>query len=234
MKAILSLARDVWSLFYPHLCLICGQQEPPGGEPFCLGCQLKLPQTGFHHLPENAFTERFWGRLRLEGGASIYYFTKGGRVQRLIHRLKYNGKQEIGRHLGRWYGKQLLEKTGFREVTLIVPVPLHPRKLRLRGYNQSVCFAEGLSEALGVPWRNDVLRRRTHTATQTHKSRMERLENVLTAFELTCPEAIAGQHVLLVDDVLTTGATLEACGLQLLAAPGVRVSMATIAIAQLG
>lgn len=218
-------------LFYPNLCLACSHNLPPRQESICLNCQYKLPKTGFHQQVENRFTERFWGRVHLQAGAALYYFNKGGRTQRLIHSLKYEGKRQIGVKLGQIYGYELKEAPVFREASLILPVPLHPRKERQRGYNQSACFAQGLAQSMGIPWLKDGLKRLEFTATQTKKNRLERFDNVSAAFVAPRPKQLEGQHILLVDDVITTGATLEACALRLLELPGTKVSMATIAIA---
>lgn len=222
---------NLFGLFYPNLCLACGRNLPSRQEGVCLSCLYKLPRTNFHLQAENAFTERFWGRIPLQAGAAFLHFTKGGRTQRLIHHLKYEGKREAGIFLGRLYGQALREAPVFRETTLILPVPLHPRKQHQRGYNQSALFARGLSETMGIPCIKDGLKRIGHTATQTKKSRLERFDNVENAFVIPNPGRIENQHVLLVDDVITTGATLEACALKILEAPGAKVSMATIAIA---
>ncbi len=232
MKLLRTAVEDLFDLFFPRLCPACGQHAPPGRDLLCLSCRVKLPQTGFHLEADNAFEERFWGRLPVVAGAALYHFVKGGRTQHLIHQLKYAGNRQVGREIGRYYGRLLRQCPRWQGPELIVPVPLHPRKLHRRGYNQSALFAAGLSEIMELPWRGDVLRRRRFTASQTRKSRLERMENVLEAFELARPGAVAGRHVLLVDDVLTTGATLEACGRRLLQAPGVRISMVTIGIAQ--
>ncbi|MCO6478669.1 MAG: ComF family protein [Phaeodactylibacter sp.] len=223
---------NLLGLFYPNLCLACGRNLPPRQEGICISCRYKLPKTGFHLEPDNAFTERFWGRIPLQAGAAFLYFTRGGRAQRLIHHLKYEGKRKAGIYLGKLYGEALREAPAFREATLIAPVPLHPRKQHQRGYNQSALFARGLSESMGIPFLPNALKRREYTTTQTKKSRLERFENVEKAFFVPYPEKLKGQHVLLVDDVITTGATLEACALKILEVEGAKVSMATIAIAQ--
>ncbi|MCB9285820.1 MAG: ComF family protein [Lewinellaceae bacterium] len=223
---------NLLGLFYPNLCLACGRNLPPRQEGICISCRYKLPRTHFHQEADNPFTERFWGRIPLQAGAAFLHFTKGGRTQRLIHHLKYEGKREVGIYLGNLYGQELREAPVFREATLILPVPLHPRKQHRRGYNQSALFARGLSEAMGIPWLPDGLKRTEYTATQTKKSRLERFNNVEKAFVIPHPEKIKQQHVLLVDDVATTGATLEACALKVLEVEGTKVSMATIGIAQ--
>lgn len=233
MKVIKTLSEDVLSLFFPQLCLACRQRPTPARELLCFSCQLRLPQTHFHLEAENDFTQRFWGRLPIRNGAALYHFIKGGRAQQLIHQLKYAGKRRVGLELGRYYGRQLRRSPHFEGIDLIVPVPLHPRKRRRRGFNQSACFAAGLAESMRIPWRETVLERRYFTGTQTRKSRMERMANVLDAFRLARPALARGRHVLLVDDVLTTGATLEACGARLLEAGDVELSMATIGIAQM-
>ncbi|MCB0568834.1 MAG: ComF family protein [Phaeodactylibacter sp.] len=225
-------AYNLTGLFFPNLCLACGKGLPPREEAICLSCQYKLPKTGFHLHLQNPFTERFWGRVNIQAGAALYHFTKGGRTQRLIHNLKYEGKREIGLKLGLLYGQQLRDAPGFHGATLILPVPLHPRKERLRGYNQSAAFAQGLSSGMGVPWLKDGMKRREFTSTQTQKTRLERFDNVSEAFVVPHPHKVEGQHVLLADDVITTGATLEACALKVLELPGTKVSLATIAIAE--
>ena len=233
MKTIISqLAEGVLSLFYPHLCLACQSNPPTVSEMLCVECQYKLPQTRFHHHKENAFTERFWGRLPLEAGASLYRFTKGGHVQQLVHQLKYKGRKEVGIKAGRFYGLELKASPHFKKIDLILPVPLHPKKKHQRGYNQSSMIAKGLSEGMGIPWSENGLIRKAFTDTQTKKSRMERLENVGEAFEVKEVSLLKGKHILLVDDVITTGATLETCCLKILEVPGTKVSMVTLAFAE--
>ncbi|MFN7115475.1 MAG: ComF family protein [Saprospiraceae bacterium] len=231
MIAIHTILHDLIGLLYPNLCLACSEEPPVKGEVICLKCQFKLPKTNFHLDKENPFTERFWGRIALESGAALYHFVKGGRVQELLHQLKYEGKREIGIKLGEWYGRHLLESPHFKNIDVIVPVPLHPRKERLRGYNQAAMFAQGLATSMNKTLLKDGLVRQVFTETQTQKSRDERLKNVAEVFAIGNIKEIQGKHILLVDDVMTTGATMEACGLKLLTVPGTTLSMATIAIA---
>lgn len=226
------LFHDLIGLLYPHLCLACKESLPSRRDCICLNCQLKLPKTNFHLERNNPFTERFWGRLEIESGAALYHFVKGGKVQGLIHQLKYLGKRQVGIRLGQWYGEQLRASEHFKNIDLIVPVPLHPRKEKMRGYNQSAAFAAGLAETMQIPALPQALVRRVFTETQTNKSRLERLENVQDVFAVQNPELLEGKHILLVDDVMTTGATLEACGSKIVAVKGTKLSMATIAIAE--
>ena len=225
-----SIWKDLTSLFYPQVCMACGEQPAPKGEVVCVSCLYKLPKTNFHLQKENAFTERFWGRLPVEAGAALFFFTKSSRTQQLIHRLKYKGKRDIGIQMGKLYGETLRESALFGKVDVIVPVPLHPKKEQVRGYNQSAVFAKGLSQGMHKPWLSKGLVRTLHAESQTQKSRAERLDNIAQAFATGHADDLRGKHILLVDDVLTTGATLEACGLCLLAIPDVKLSMATLAI----
>ncbi len=228
---ILLLAEDLLNLFYPRLCPACSTAGLPMDMVICLDCQVHLPYTRYPVSSDNSFSSRFWGRLPIVAGTALLSFSKGGRVQHLLHQLKYRGRQDVGVYLGKIMGEALKKAPAMQDVDLILPVPLHPRRLKERGYNQSACFAQGLSESMGAPWHGDYVVRTRQTATQTRKSRIERMENVAQAFEVRQPDALANKHVLLVDDVLTTGATLETCGELLLQIPGLRLSRAAIAIA---
>ncbi len=221
-------------LIFPRVCPCCRQYLPQGQQVVCLSCESRLPFTGYHEHPDdNPFVDRFWGRLPLKAGSAMLHFGKGGRTQRLIHCIKYEGRKELALALGRWYGHTLSAVPGFASTDFIIPVPLHPKKELQRGFNQSSWLARGLSESLEVPLLERVLVRTQYTVSQTQKSRLERFQNVVRAFQLNASEELEGKHLLLVDDVLTTGATLEACGLQLLKKEGVKLSLITLAIADL-
>jgi ComF family protein len=207
----LQLAKDFVSLFYPEVCLVCGEGLASKEEFTCTTCLFKLPKTNFHLQPENPLRKALWGRVEADAVAAYCHYQKGNAVQELVHELKYNGKKELGYCLGKWYGYDLKQTDFFNKVDMIVPVPLHKKKLRKRGYNQSAWFAKGLAEALGKPFAEDALVRVVNTDTQTRKSRYSRWENVKDIFKANKPEMLAGKHVLLVDDIITTGATIEAC-----------------------
>ncbi len=234
-KTMLPSAREIWEgflhLLYPELCVACGKDLPASGRCFCLSCQLKIAPADMYRSAENEFTNRFWGRMDIAGGAAMYFFSRKSPVQRALHQLKYHNKPEIGIKIGREFGRKLRTSEVFSQVEAIVPVPLHPRKERLRGYNQSAMFAKGLSETMDIPILYKALAREAFTETQTRKKRMERFRNVEEVFVVRHPASLTGKHLLLVDDVLTTGATLETCGQALLALPGTRLSLATIAMA---
>lgn len=231
MKKIYQSLNDFFYLLYPHLCFACAQEAPPYGTSICVGCEISLPQTHFHKTVENPFTERFWGRVHLQTGTGMYLFAKESRVARLIHHFKYKGKKEIGIALGRRYGAQLQKEAHFQGIDAIVPVPLHWRRQQQRGFNQSEVFGIGLSEGMKRPcWKNCLIRT-VHTGTQTKRSRADRLSNLENVFVVKRPKQLIGKHLLLVDDVLTTGATLEACANELLKLPDVKISMATLAVA---
>lgn len=225
---------DFFGLVFPQVCLACAESLGRGEDHICTPCRTQLPYTDYHTLPEaqNPIARRFWGKVPVRHALSYLRFLRHGRVQHLLHQLKYQGQREVGQVLGRWYGTELTQQGLHQDFDLIIPVPLHPRKLAKRGFNQSDCFAEGLSLGLQVPWSATALRRTEHTDSQTRKNRTQRWHNVATVFEVADPATVAGRRVLVVDDVLTTGATLEACVAVLLAAGCSQVSIATIASAE--
>ncbi|MCB2378590.1 ComF family protein [Hymenobacter sp. BT635] len=229
-----ALFADFVGLIFPQVCLACSEALTRGEDHICTACRAQLPYTDYHKLPEaaNPIARRFWGKVPVTHALSYLRFLRHGRVQHLLHQLKYQGQRDVGQVLGRWYGTELTQQGLNQEFDLIVPVPLHPRKLAKRGFNQSDCFAEGLSASLQVPWDAAALCRTEHTSSQTQKNRTQRWQNVATVFEVANKASVVGKHVLVVDDVLTTGATLEACVAVLLAAGCRQVSIATIACAE--
>lgn len=223
---------DFVSLLFPELCQACGESLVTGEDLLCINCRYNLPFTDFHLKPDNMVAQQFWGKINLEAAYAMCYFTKGEKMQHLMHQFKYKGIQKIGNLLGNIAGEQLAKNPVFRSVDIIIPVPLHKSRLRKRGYNQSACFAEGLSEKLNVPVDKSNLIRIRATETQTHRSRFSRFENMQEVFALANADTLINKHVLLVDDVVTTGSTLEACGVELLKVEGLKLSIATIACAE--
>jgi len=222
---------DFVSLLFPELCAACRESLMANEHIVCTDCLFNLPYTNFHLQPDNIVAQQFWGKLNVQAAYSLYYFTKGGKVQNLMHNFKYNGMHRIGNMLGIIAGQQLIQNDTFKTVDYIIPVPLHKTRMKQRGYNQSKCFAEGLSKALGSIVKDDRLIRVKATETQTHKSRFLRFENMQQVFKVADGKKLENKHVLLVDDIVTTGSTLEACGNELLKIPGLKLSIATIAYA---
>ena len=222
---------DMVDLIWPKICLACESPLYKHEENLCTICLVSLPKTNFHRLEDNPVSRMFWGKAKIEAAASCFHFEKSGPVQHLIHQFKYKGFKEIGVEIGRQYGAELKGIPPYNDVDLIIPVPLHKSKKKKRGYNQSDFFAAGLSQGMGVPYDAALLFRIKDTETQTHKTRYERFTNVEKIFMLKEDHEISGRHVLLVDDVLTTGSTLEACA-HVLAAAGNKVSVATMAFAK--
>ncbi len=223
------MLNDFLSLIFPKVCASCGKSLFKTEESICVYCLYHLPKTDFHLYGDNPVVKLFWGRTNIHSASSLYSFSKGSKVQHLIHQLKYRGKKEIGTSLGKYYGKELKMSPMFSSANIVLPVPLHPKKLKKRGYNQSETFAQGLAESMNAENPNDVLIRTYASETQTKKSRFARWKNVEEIFTITSPEKLEGKHVLLVDDVVTTGATLEACANKILEIPDTKVSIATIA-----
>ena len=228
-SAITSIGSGLLHLFYPRLCEGCRKSLTRGEAVICLSCETFLARTNYHHIPDNETASRLSGRVPFIHATSLAYFTRDSLMQHLIHALKYKDREHIGVYFGKELGRSIKYQNW--QVEAIVPVPLYKRKQFARGYNQSALIAEGISEILNVPVLANIITRTRHTESQTDKSREERINNVSKAFALKECKAVEGKHLLLVDDVLTTGATLEACALALLAAPGVRLSIATAGVA---
>lgn len=216
-------------LLFPNLCEGCGQPLLKGEEVVCLRCESLIPFTNFHLQTENETVLRLSGRFPFQHAMSLTYFTNESLIQHILHGLKYKSKKRNGIYLGKELGKRI--KLANWNIDAVIPVPLHPKKEAARGYNQCDLIAEGVSNTLPISVYGNHLKRIKNTTSQTDKTRAERIENVSGAFSVIKSEKLAGKHLLLVDDVLTTGATLESCATTLLYIPNVKISIATIAIA---
>ena len=228
---IKSFFEDFLNLIYPRTCAACGNTLFRHEEVLCSHCIIHLPKTFYHSDEENPLFMLFWGKIPLEMIAAFYFYNKGSKVQNLIHQLKYKNRPDIGIYLGKRYGNYLKKSAQFFSIDLIIPVPLHRKKMKTRGYNQAEMFAQGLSATMGIPNITTILVRSSATETQTKKSKEERWENVKGKFAIENKELLKGKHILLVDDVITTGSTMEACAQTLLTVEGVAVSFASIAVA---
>lgn len=213
---------------FPHVCETCGTDVLEPDHHLCLRCLASLPKTEFHFYPNNPVEKIFWGRLPVASATAQYYFSKGSMMQHLMHQLKYRGNKELGIYLGRLMGYALASANRFRYVDALVPLPLFPAKERVRGYNQAAVLCEGIASVLQKPVLTNAVIRTTPTESQTKKNRVDRWQNMEGRFELQNPAAVEHKHVLLVDDVVTTGATLEACGAILLEGSRVQLSLATL------
>ena len=220
---------DVVSLLYPHTCAGCGSDVLQEDALICFNCHADLPVTDFYRQPQNPVEKIFRGRIPVQSCTSHVYFTKHSSVQNLLHQLKYKGNKDVGRLMGTMIGDGLRNSGWMNGVDAVIPLPLHSKKLKKRGYNQAEIIAQGIGDEMGVPVLTDIIVRRRNTETQTQKTRMERWWNIESKFELIKQISIVNRHVLLVDDVITTGATLESCGMELLKAEGTKLSIATFA-----
>jgi ComF family protein len=226
------ILEDFISLFFPKYCFGCEGALVKGETLVCTACIYEMARTNYHLHQDNLFYHRLRGRLPIKYAMAFFKFIKGSRVQNLLHALKYENKPELAKMLGRVYGNELLQAGFQHEFDYIIPVPLHPVKHKRRGYNQSEEFGQGLSEILRVPCSSHFLSRVKVTETQTRKSKLGRWENVEDVFKLNSEDALKGKRILLVDDIVTTGSTLEACGKKLLPDYCKELSIACIAATQ--
>jgi ComF family protein len=231
-----TFVKDIWidfvSLFYPRYCFACGEGLAKGEETICSRCMLELPRSNYHVEIENPLFKRLDGRIPIQHAFSFFLFRKGGKVQHVLHALKYDNHPEIGEMLGEVYGEELRLAGYDVRFDLIIPVPLHATRKRTRGYNQSEEFAKGLSKSLNIETSSGLLIRTIKTESQTRKTKLKRWQNVSDVFKVTDPEQIFEKRILLVDDVITTGATIEACANVLLGSGCKSISLGSIAYAE--
>lgn len=229
-----TIVNSVGHILFPHLCNGCGSDLISRQHLLCLKCYNNLHKTGFDELPDNPVEKTLWGRLRCEAAMSQYYFSKDTVLQKLIHQFKYKGNKELAVYLGKYMGESLNSSYRFKNIEGIIPLPLFPDKEKKRGYNQAALLSEGIAAILNVPVIYNVVQRIRYTATQTHKTRMERWQNVEGVFITKEQNGVQHKNLLLVDDVITTGATIEACGSAILEdVPGVRLNIAALAYASI-
>ena len=223
---------DILNIIFPNVCCICNSGLTKNEELICFHCRSDLPKANFSDAKENELTNMFYGKLNLDFGISYLYFYKSGITQKLLHKFKYKNYPEIGEMIGNWIGHELLKSKIEHNVNIIIPVPLHHRKERKRGYNQSQYLAKGISDITKIPTNFKILKRIQYNESQTHKSKEQRWKSVEDAFQVINNTIVENKNVLLVDDVITTGATLEACGHQILKSGASGLSIATIALAK--
>jgi len=227
----MKLFKHIIDLFYPRVCAGCGNLLLEGEETVCTTCRFLLPKTGYELNPGNPLAQMFFGQMPFNAVMAEFFFSKSGRVQQLIHGLKYHGSRENGLFLGREIGKSLVQAPDYQGIDVIIPIPLHPKKEKIRGYNQSAVIAEGISQTTDIHVDEKIMFRAIFTATQTKMTREDRWNNVENIFILKSPERLKNKHVLLVDDVITTGATLMSAGKALMQVEGIKISVATVACA---
>ena len=222
---------DLINLFYPKDCKICSAILLKNENILCTKCIHELPLTNYSWNNENPVKKVFYGRVEVENATSLLIFNKKGAVQKLIHQLKYRGQKDISYFLGQWLGKEIVSSPNFEKVEVVIPVPLHRKKLKTRGFNQVEGFGKEIAKELNIPYLDNVLLKTSLSSSQTLKGRLARWGEIEETFVLSNPDSITGKHVLLVDDLITTGATLEACAHILQQAKDVKISIATMAIA---
>ena len=227
-----TMIKNLLNLFFPKVCSACDNHLESNEVYVCTFCRHELPLTNFESTIYNEVTKRLYGRVQVKHASALFWFSKKGLVQHLIHNLKYKGQEDVGVFLGKWLGEELNRLDGFKTVDVVVPVPLHSKRLRQRGFNQVHKFGKELAVALDCNFNTTVLRKARATKTQVFKDRLKRWINDDTLFIVTEYETLKGKHILLVDDIITTGATIETCANALSKIEGITISVAVMAIAE--
>jgi len=229
---LVNILNNIISVFIPAVCAGCKHKLSIHNQVLCVTCRHELPITNYHLEAENAVKRLFSGRASITNANSFVLFHKKGIVQQIIHELKYKGQQQIGTFFGNWYGSILKQNGVFEHVDVVIPVPLHKKRLRQRGYNQVTTFSKALASTLSLKFDETSFARVKNTSRQVFKSRSDRWQRLQNAFEVIDKNQLEGKHILLVDDVITTGATLEACANILLKIPGTTISIVTLAVTE--
>ncbi len=222
---------DIMDYVFPRYCVVCGQALSSSENFLCAECLIRLPRTNLHLQKDNDIEKNLWGKMPLERASAYLRYHKKGMVSTLVANLKYKGNARLGVFMGRCMAKDLQGSSFFAGIDFIVPLPLHKSRLKQRGYNQSEQLAQGISLVTNIPMRTDILVRKRNTETQTLKSEVQRWENLQDGFECRSPEELTGKHILLVDDVMTTGATVVACADACNKIPRLRISVLTLSVA---
>ncbi len=225
------MIKNLLNLFFPKACLSCTDHLSDNENYVCTSCRHKLPLTNYHLDDNEAIKKILYGRVKLVNGTALLHFSKKGMVQQMLHNLKYRGHEDVGFFLGQWLGQELNEIGTYNSIDVVVPVPLHSSKLRSRGYNQVTKFGQEIANALKVEYNPFVLQKTSATKTQVFKDRLKRWTDAKANFTLKENKSLKGKHILLVDDIITTGATIEACTNTLFQIDGIKISIATMAIA---
>ena len=226
---VLEISGALSQLFFPKHCLGCGSDLVSDKNPICAACIQQLPLTKFENFAENPVERIFWGRVKIKAASAHYYFTKDSRLQQIMHQFKYKSRLEVGIYFGKKIGKALTESGRFNDIQAIVPLPLFRVREKIRGFNQAEILCRGISEKMGVPLYSQTISRQSSTKTQTTKDRIARWQNMKGKFQITSPGPLLNKHVLLVDDIITTGATLDACANVLQEIDGISISIAALA-----
>ena len=218
-------------LFFPSLCAVCKERLSEGEQHICTDCLLLIPKTNFHLQPDNRLEQFFAGRFPFQHITAFAYFVKGGSIQHIIHELKYNRNPHIGRFIGELCGENIKNSDFISSIDMLVPVPLHPKRQKERGYNQSLEICKGISHITGIPINSDALLRKVNNPSQTKNARFDRWKNVEDIFHVVTPETFANKHILLVDDIITTGSTLESCAKEILKCADSKISIYSVGTA---
>jgi ComF family protein len=221
--------QDLFNLFFPDLCIGCKKILLHQEKHLCISCLHDLPLTKLHYSDSKLISNIFYGHVVLEHATALFFFPKEGAIRQLIHQLKYKNQKDISSYLGDWLGFELRECNYFNEIDVIIPVPLHKSKLKSRGYNQVADFGKIIAKNLNATYNETSLIRIKNTTTQTMKDRINRLRYLDTIFEVSKCTSLQGKHILLVDDVITTGATIKACAKELNKIPDIKISLAVMA-----